>query len=614
MPDSARAFELFGYHLWGERKEPPPPDAVDYTVDLTVTPDDGLTKQLKGVSRLVDESDEPSPGSAALLSRARGDYQRLLGSLYGSARYGPTISIKVDGREAADLPVDTEFGDSANVAIDVDPGPLFHFRNIDIVNPAGDIPEKYNDKTPKAPSAIGLYPGATANSTVVIASEAALVGRWRHKGYPKAAIERTNVTADHNDNTVDVGITVNPGRFAVFGDTSVTGTQYMDPMFVAYYAGITPGEPFDPDDLDRARDQLRRLEVFQAVRIVEGEEILPDGSLPIELNVAERKRRVYGFGASYSTVDGIGLETYWRHRNLFGRAEKLNLEARVGGIDASDPDEYNYRVAATFIKPGVINPYTDFSATIFGEQDSPDTYRARTAGGQLGLTRRIGERLTIDGFLSGQFITIDQTTVGDGDFVFLSTPISVKYDGSNNALNPTRGFRVDASTEPFYEVNNENIGVINELQGTAYYPIGGERLVLAGRASVGSIVGAPLDDVPASKLFFAGGGGSIRGYPYRGVGPIGPDGEVVGGRSYFTASVEARIGVTQSIGIVPFLDMGNAFVDELPDFSEPLRFGAGVGLRYATGLGPLRFDVAVPLDPLDGDPNVAFYIGIGQAF
>ncbi|MCF3931960.1 autotransporter assembly complex protein TamA [Acuticoccus sp. M5D2P5] len=615
VPNTAAAFEIFGIRLFGgEPEEPPSPDAVSYKVDLSVAPDDGLEKTLRGASRLIDEEKEPSPGAAALLSRARGDYQRLLGTLYGAARYGPTISIQVDGEEAANIPVDAQFGDTADVNISVDPGPLFHFDNIDIVNAAGEVPEHYNSKVPRTPAELGLVTGGQANSTIVLASEAALVDRWRYKGYPKAAIANRNVTANHRNSTVDVGIRVDPGRLATFGDTSVSGTQYMDPMFVAYYAGITPGETYDPDQIDRARDQLRRLEVFQAVRILEGDEILPDGSLPMSIEVAERKRRVYGGGASYSTVDGIGLETYWRHRNLFGRAEKLNLEASVGGIDANDPDEYNYRVAATFIKPGVFNPYTDFSTTIFGEQDSPDTYRARVVGGRLGLTRRIGQRLTVSGFLSGEYSSIDQTTVGDGDFVFLSTPLTAKYDGSNSALNPTRGYRVDAAFEPFYEANHHNVGAISQLQGTVYIPITSERFVLAGRASAGSIVGAPLQEVPANKLFFAGGGGSIRGYPYRGVGPIDRNGDVIGGRSYFTASVEARVGVTRNIGIVPFLDMGNAFRDEFPNFSEPMRFGAGVGLRYNTGVGPIRLDVAVPLDPLEGDPNVAFYIGIGQAF
>ncbi|MBJ3778603.1 autotransporter assembly complex protein TamA [Acuticoccus mangrovi] len=614
--DSASAFEIFGFHLFGGGdKTPPPPDAVTYSVDLEVIGDDSIRKTLLNASTLEEEKGEPSPGSAALLSRARADYQHLLAALYTTGHYGGTISITVDGREAANTPIDAELGDSAEVKITVASGPQYHFDDVTIVNRPGPIPDDHT--VPQTPEELGLVDGAPALSGVILASESSLVGRWREKGHPKAAIEQRTVTAYNDRDRVGVDIVVAPGRSAVFGGTTVTGTSRMDPGFVAWYAGIVPGEPFDPDDLERARDQLRRLDVFQASRIIEGEEILPDGSLPIEISVAERKRRVFGFGAKYSTIDGVGLEGYWRHRNLFGRAEKLGVEARVGGIDAEDPDQYNYRLAVNFLKPGVFTPYTDFASTLYAEQERPDTYRSRAVGLKAGLSHRIGRRLTLEGYGLIEASTIDETTVGDGDFLWFGLPAAVRYDGSDNALNPTRGFRVNWQEQPFYEAGHGNFGFVSEVEGTVYRGFGGvrnDRVVLAGRVALGSIYGPPLDDVPANRLFFAGGGGSIRGYPYRGVGPINKKGDVIGGRSYFVGSVEARVNVTQSIGVVPFMDFGNAFRSEFPDFSERLRFAVGAGLRYNTGLGPLRFDVAVPLDPIDGDPSVAFYIGIGQAF
>jgi translocation and assembly module TamA len=287
---------------------------------------------------------------------------------------------------------------------------------------------------------------------------------------------------------------------------------------------------------------------------------------------------------------------------------------RVGGIDSQDPEDYTYRTALTFLKPGVFSPYNDFEATIYAEQERPDTYRARTVGGRAGFIYRPRERWTLEAFGSVAASTIDRTSVGDGDFLMLSLPLKATYDGTNNELDPTRGFRISGAFEPFYETENANNGVISEATVSSYYGLADDRLVLAARASAGSIAGAPLQEVPASRLFFAGGGGSIRGYDYRGVGPVNRRGEVIGGRSYFTGSVEARVRVTRSVGIVPFLDFGNAFRDELPDFSEPLRYGAGIGVRYFTGLGPLRLDVAVPLNPRDGDPDFAVYIGLGQAF
>lgn len=608
----AAAIEIFGLRLFEGKREPPPPEAVRYDVSFEVAGDGEVRIALENASRLQADAKEPAPSAAALLAVARGDYQRLLGVLYAQGRYGPTISITVDGSEAASLPPDTELGDSTNVVVAVDPGPQFVFGTVSIENRPGPVPD--DETVPKTPEELGLRPGAPARSTAVLAGEAALVGRWREKGYAKAAIARRTADAYHGRDELDVAIAVAPGRPAVFGRTTVSGTMRMDPVFVAYYAGIEPGEPFDPDDLERARDQLRRLEVFQATRIVEADEIGADGALPIELVVVERKRRVVGVGASYSTIDGVGVEGYWRHRNLFGRAEKLNLEARVGGIDAQNPDEYNYRAAVSFLKPGVFTPYTDFSTIVYAEQVAPDTYRSRSVGGRAGLVHRVSPRLTVDAYAAIEASAVDQTSVGDGDFLVASVPMSIAYDGSNDRLDPTQGYRAQLTVEPFYEVNNNNVGTMTEGEASVYYGLAGDRLVLAARAAAGSIVGPPLGEIPANRLFFTGGGGSIRGYPYRGVGPIDAAGNVVGGRSYFTGSLEARVRVTQTIGIVPFMDFGNAFESELPDFSEPLRVGVGAGVRYRTGLGPIRADFAVPLDRIGGDPSFAFYIGIGQAF
>ncbi len=106
----------------------------------------------------------------------------------------------------------------------------------------------------------------------------------------------------------------------------------------------------------------------------------------------------------------------------------------------------------------------------------------------------------------------------------------------------------------------------------------------------------------------------MRGYRYQSLSPLAANGEVIGGRSLFTASFEARWRVTDVFGVVPFLDMGQAFNAEFPDFSQTLRFAAGIGFRYYTAVGPIRVDFAFPLNPRPGDASFAFYVGIGQAF
>ncbi|MCB1376273.1 MAG: BamA/TamA family outer membrane protein, partial [Rhodobacteraceae bacterium] len=197
-------------------------------------------------------------------------------------------------------------------------------------------------------------------------------------------------------------------------------------------------------------------------------------------------------------------------------------------------------------------------------------------------------------------------------FLLASLPASVTYDGTLGALDPTSGVKATLSLEPFHEFEYGNTGLVADLEASTYWALDdGGRFVLAARAAVGSLVGAPADEVPESRLFFAGGGGSVRGYAYRNIGPR-ENGDVVGGRSYVEGSLELRAKVTDSIGIVPFVDAGSAFDSPYPDFSEEIKVGAGVGLRYYTGLGPIRADIALPLNPGPDDPSFAVYIGLGQ--
>ncbi|MEO1106175.1 MAG: outer membrane protein assembly factor, partial [Pseudomonadota bacterium] len=207
----ASAFEIFGIRLFGGDQTPPSPDAIAYETEVTVVGESrALTRQLSGASRLVENSRDPSPSPAALLATARGDYQRLLSVLYSQGHYGGTISITVDGREAADMPIDATVPDGAQVDLTIDPGPTYLFGNVSIVDRPGPIAD---DRTvPKTPEELGLRPGEPAKSTVVLASEDALVARWRQNGYPKAKIAERTATARHPDDELDVYMRAAPGR------------------------------------------------------------------------------------------------------------------------------------------------------------------------------------------------------------------------------------------------------------------------------------------------------------------------------------------------------------------------------------------------------------------
>jgi translocation and assembly module TamA len=614
----ASALDLFCWKVLGCEKQPEVEDVIGepqhYTIEFNVTGDvDEVEDVLKGASGLWRDREKAASGAGGLLAKARGDYKKLLATLYVEGRYGGAISILVDGREAADIAPDAVLPDPASVVVNVGTGPLFHFREANVHN-AAPAPDNRKDVVP-LPQNEGYRTGEVARSGVILGAEKLAVEAWRQQGHAKAKIIERRIEAAHGQDVVDANITVEPGQRAIYGATSVMGTERMDAEFVAYMTGLHQGEEFDPDDLERANKRLSRLEVFRALRIEEGADIGPDGQLPMSVIVQERLPRRFGVGATFSTIDGAGFEAYWMHRNLFGRAEKLRFDAKVAGIGPTvDPAEMTYRLGVTFTKPGVFTPDTDFVASLFGDREVLDAYTRTSVTAQAGFTHLFSDELSGRIFGVGSASKFDDPVFDERKFFTVGMLGGVTYDSRDNAADATEGWYLDAEIEPFYEIEYGNL--VSRFTGEArtYYGFGqDDRIVAAARLKLGTIVGAETGELPPDKLFFAGGGGSVRGYGYRTIGvPAGA--EIVGGRSLIEASAEIRAKITKSIGLVGFVDAGYVGAESFPDFQDDLKLGVGVGLRYQTGLGPIRLDIATPLDPGPDDPDVAFYVGIGQAF
>lgn len=614
MPVSA--FEIFGIKLFGDQSEADA-DAVIadpqlYTVAITVNATGAVEGAVRNASALLADQNEPASGAAGLLAKARGDYRRIVAALYNEGYYGGTASIRVGGVEAANLAPDVTLPDPVDVTIVVDPGPLFRFNSVNIVNQAQ--PTSDPDDYVEPPSSRGFGAGEIARSSVILAAEQLTLEAWRQQGHAKAVIVSRDVVADHATTSVDVTITVNPGPRAAFGAVTVTGTETLDPEFVRRQTGLVEGEEYDPDELALAQKRLDRLEVFRAARLEAAESIGADGLLPYNLIVQELPGRRFGVGATYSTVDGLGLEAFHLWRNLFGQAERLRLDARVASIAwPIDTANFDYFFGGTFTKPGVFTPDTDLIAAISAERTIYPTFTETSASGRVGLTHIFSDQITFEGGAQFELNRFDDA-FGTRDFKTLGLYGGAVLDFRDDSVNATSGWYGAVNLEPFYELNYGNAGAQITAEGRTYFGFGeDDPFVLAGRLKAGLTLGPSLAEIPPDKLFFAGGGGSVRGYAYKSIGVDNGAGIITGGRYLLEASIEARAKVTQDIGVVGFVDGGYVAADVFPGI-EDLRLGAGLGVRYYTGLGPLRADFAIPLNKKAGDPDYAIYVGIGQAF
>ncbi|GLQ08341.1 membrane protein [Devosia yakushimensis] len=613
----ASAFEIFGIKLFESQSDADAEaviaDPQPYKVNLSVTETGAPENAVRNASALIADESEPASGAVGLLAKARGDYKRIIAALYNEGYYGGTVSIRIAGAEAANLPPDTKLPKPVDVAILVTPGPLFHFNSVNIVNQAPPTSDPFDHVEP--PSSRGFGSGEIAKSSTILRAEQLALEAWRQQGYAKAVVVTRDVVADHASSSVDVTITVNPGMKAAFGEVSVSGTERMDPEFVRRQTGLTVGEEYDPDELALAQKRLDRLEVFQAARLEAAQSISPDGLLPYNLIVQESAGRRFGIGATYSTVDGLGVEGFHLWRNLFGQAERLRLDARVASIAwPLDTEEFDYMFGGTFTKPGFLTPDTDLVAAISAERTIYPTYMETSANAKLGLTHFFSDQITFEGGAVFERSQFEDDVFGTRDFMTAGVYASATLDFRDNKVDPTSGWYLKADLEPFYEFNYENPAAQIVVEGRTYFGFGEEDpFVLAGRFKAGALVGPDLSEIPPDKLFFGGGGGSVRGYAFKSIGVDDGLGNVTGGRYLLEGSLEARAKVTSDIGVVGFLDGGYVAADTFPDL-EDLRLGAGVGVRYYTGLGPLRLDVAVPLNKRAGDPDYAIYVGIGQSF
>ena len=628
----ARAFELFGFKFFESEddNELAVINPIDYTVRVEMTPapdDDGsLSDNLENASVLVADEEEPVAGSLGLIAKAKQDRKRLVAALYENARYDGLVYIFIEGRNISDIAPDATFDTSrpVPVLIRILPGPKYELGAVSV--DTGGVPVD--------PSEYGLQTGGSAASTDVLDAEAKLFRDLRNDGRPFVAVTKRDIIADAADDRLDYAIDISPGERVPFGETWVTGTDTVDPGFVAYMAGIYADETFSPEELDRARQRLVDRGVFSSVTVREAKAQSDDGRLPVQVEVAERQKfGFYGVGATYSNTEGAGFSGYVGHRNLFGRAENIRFDASVSRIGATavsgnarEIDGIDFDTSLVFKKPGVLGPDSVYVGSIAAGRQQPLGYDRLFLTATSGVEYKIDDAQTLKVDLQGEYEEITDY-LGTREYTIGAVPILYTFDNRDNELNPTDGFYAQASLEPSYGIENSAFFLRSRLDGRAYYsPLESDRLILAGRLGYGTIFGADVLDIPNNRRFYAGGGGSVRGYEFQSIGPyfpsITPPGSgfnerfedtPVGGLALFEGSVEARLGITENIQIVPFLDFGTVSDELVPNFSN-FKLGAGVGARYLTSFGPLRLDVAVPLDPGPRDADFQIYAGIGQAF
>jgi translocation and assembly module TamA len=577
------------------------PSPVRYTLEVEGLDEIGLEGRFRGLSALEDGDGEATNG-AMVSARAREDEALALRILRSEGYYDGTAVATVE--PIPDQPA------QLRATLTAVPGDRYRFGEISVVG-AETVPPNL------ARESLGVKSGDPIVAAIVEGAEAGVALRLPQEGYPFATVGMRDIVLDPATDLGDYTLPVDPGPRARFGGYRTEGDLAFDAEHVGVLARFKRGDLYDSRRVDDLREAMVATNLFTSVSAepVRTGQMAPDGTEYVEILVRQDAgpARSLAANAGFSTGEGFRIEGSWEHRNLFPPEGALRAAAVAGTQEQSVSLQFRRsnagkrdRTVSVTAEAGRrdYEAFEAFTATLSGRvtrESTPIWHKKWTYGYGVELVATNEDRFnpaTLDRERATYFIG--------------AVPLQLGYDTSDNLLNPTTGFRVVGRVSPEVSLQGSARPYVRMLvDGSAYYPFG-DSFVLAGRVRFGSIQGTGRDDLPPSRRYYAGGGGSVRGFGFQDIGPRDINDDPLGGRSLAEYALEGRYRFGD-YGIVAFLDAGQVYESSTPGFSD-LRYGFGIGGRVYTNFGPLRVDVATPLGRREGEPRVALYISIGQAF
>ena len=539
---------------------------------------------------------------AEISQRARADRQLLLDILNGQGFFDANVQVQTETSATQ--------GGLVNVVLTALPGRRYYLGQIAFagpsVQPADLISGQFVPKT-----------GDAIVADVILAAEAQLSVALPQNGYPFANVGQRDILLDEANGIGDYTLPVDLGARSYFGQLRTEGTLAFGPQHIAILRRFKTDDLYDSRKVDDLRAALIATGLLSTVSVeaVPGEGVAPDGTPYADLLVRQEAAppRSLAASAGYGTGQGFRAEGSWTHRNLFPAEGALRAAALLGTQEQA--------ASIAFDRTNAGRRDRNIEISVSALHSNFDAFEAYT--GRLAMTMALvstpiwHKKFTwsIGAEILGTSEDAFELARGVRDrqlYYVAALPLQVGFDRSNDLLDPVRGYRVNLRVSPEASLGTgKQIYARAILDGSFYYPVQ-DNIVVAARARVGTISGIMRDNLAPSRRFYGGGGGSVRGFGYQRLGPLDPNYDPIGGRSLNEFALEGRYRFG-NFGVVGFIDAGQAYESSIPKFDD-WRVGVGVGGRFYTNFGPVRLDLATPLNRRPGDSRFSVYVSIGQAF
>jgi translocation and assembly module TamA len=535
--------------------------------------------------------------AAQINRRARDDAELLTTILKNSGYYDavvePEVMREADGKLAVSLRAET--------------GALYRFADVAVTGLDATGP-----KAAALRDAFGVNTRDAVDVDAVIAGRAALGEKLKRDGAPFASIGEPQIIVDHETQTATLSLDIKSVAEQKVGQFKIIGSRApFDAKHVSRIARFKSGEVYNQAEVDDLKRALIATGLTSSVTVSAVPSETPDvADIAVSLEPAPVRTIAGEFG--YGTGEGVRVAGSFTNRNLIKPEGAVTLRGLLGTRE---------QALGVVLRQGNFGKRDQvLNARIGATRSNFDAFKASTFDIAAGIERQSNilwqKKWTWSAGV--ELITSDERDiVGTGTarrrtFFVGALPLSLNYDGSNDLLDATRGFRLGFRTSPEISLQNGTFAYARSQFDGSFYAPASQRITIAGRARIGTITGAKSSAIAPSRRFYAGGGGSVRGYGFQQIGPRDIANDPDGGRSLAEFALEARVRFGP-FGVVPFVDAGNIYARALPDFSG-LRYGAGLGLRYHSSFGPIRIDVGTPINRQRGDGRITVFVSLGQAF